>query len=57
MENCDEHSNSGQTFHCLNRDLGLLDVKQARRLRVPEAQKKSLEKIVTDKVLGIEILQ
>jgi len=41
----------------LNRDLGLLDVKQARRLRVPEAQKKSLEKIVTDKVLGIEILQ
>lgn len=32
LEVCDEHNISEQTFHRWKRELGLLDVKQAKRL-------------------------
>jgi putative transposase len=57
LEVCDEHNISEQTFHRWKRELGLVDVKQAKRLKELEAQNKRLKKIVADQVLGMEILQ
>lgn len=54
---CDEHNISEQTFHRWKKELGLLDVKQARRLKELEAENKRLKRIVADQVLGMEILQ
>lgn len=57
LEVCDEHNISEQTFHRWKRELGLLDVRQAKRLKDLEAENKRLKKIVADQVLGMEILQ
>lgn len=54
---CDEHNISEQTFHRWKNELGLLDVKQAKRLKELEAENKRLKKIVADQMLGMEILQ
>ncbi len=57
LEVCDEHNISEQTFHRWKKELGLLDVKQARRLKELEAENRRLKHIVADQVLGMEILQ
>lgn len=57
LEVCDEHNISEQTFHRWKRELGLLDVKQAKRLKALETENRRLKKIVADQMLGMEILQ
>ena len=57
LEVCDEHNISEQTFHRWKKELGLLDVKQAKRLKELEAENRRLKHIVADQVLGMEILQ
>ena len=57
LEVCDEHNISEQTFHRWKREMVLLDVKQAKRLKELEAENKRLKRIVADQVLGMEILQ
>ena len=54
---CDEYNISEQTFYRWKKELGLLDVKQAKRLKELEAENRRLKKIVADQVLGMEILQ
>ena len=48
---------SEQTFHRWKKEFGLLDVKQAKRLKELEAENTRLKRIVADQVLGMEILQ
>lgn len=57
LEVCDEHNISEQTYHRWKRELGLLDVKQAKRLKALETENRRLKKIVADQMLGMEILQ
>lgn len=57
LEVCDEYNISEQTFYRWKKDLGLLDVKQAKRLKELETENKRLKKIVADQMLGMEILQ
>jgi len=54
---CDENNISEQTFHRWKKDLGLLDVKQAKRLKELETQNNRLKRIVADQLLGMEVLQ
>jgi putative transposase len=57
LEVCDEQNISEQTFHRWKKEFGLLDVKQAKRLKELEEENGRLKRIVADKVLGMEILQ
>ena len=57
LQVCDEHNISEQTFYRWKREIGLLDVKQAKRLKELDAENKRLKKIVADQLLGMEILQ
>ena len=57
LQVCDEHNISEQTFYRWKKELGLLEVKQAKRLKELEAENRRLKKIVADQVLGMEILQ
>ena len=57
LQVCDEHNISEQTFYRWKRELGLLEVKQAKRLKELELENKRLKKIVAEQVLGMEILQ
>ena len=57
LQVCDEHNISEQTFCRWKRELGLLEVKQAKRLKELELENKRLKKIVAEQVLGMEILQ
>jgi putative transposase len=57
LEICRENNISEPTFHRWKKELGLLDVKQAKRLKQLEAENKRLKRIVADQVLGMEILQ
>ena len=54
---CRENNSSEQTFHRSKKEFGLLDVKQAKRLKELEAENTRLKRIVADQVLGMEILQ
>ena len=57
LQVCDEHNISEQTFYRWKKELGLLDVKQAKRLKELDAENKRLKKIVADQLLCMEILQ
>lgn len=57
LQVCDEYNISEQTFYRWKKELGLLEVNQARRLKDLEAENRRLKKIVADQVLGMEILQ
>jgi putative transposase len=57
LQVCDEHNISEQTFYRWKKELGLLDVRQAKRLKELDAENKRLKKIVADQLLGMEILQ
>jgi len=57
LQVCDEYNISEQTFYRWKKELGLLEGKQAKRLKDLEAENKRLKKIVADQVLGMEILQ
>ena len=57
LDVCKEANISEQTFHRWKKDLGLLDVSQAKRLKELEAENRRLKKIVADQMLGMEILQ
>jgi len=57
LEVCDEHNISEQTFHRWKKELGLLDVRQAKRLKELEAENRRLKRMVADQLLGMEILQ
>ena len=57
LEVCDEHNISEQRFHRWKKELGLLDVKQAKRLKELEAENRRLKRMVADQLLGMEILQ
>ena len=57
LEVCDEHNISEQTFHRWKKELGLVDVKQAKRLKELEAENRRLKRMVADQLLGMEILQ
>ena len=57
LEICGENNISEQTFHRWKKEFGLLDVKQAKRLKELEAENTRLKRIVADQVLGMEILQ
>ena len=57
LEICGENNISEQTFHRWKKEFGLLDVKQAKRLKELEAENTRLKRIVADQVLGMEIIQ
>ena len=57
LQVCDEHNISEQTFYRWKKEIGLLDIKQAKRLKELDAENKRLKKIVADQLLGMEILQ
>ena len=57
LEVCDANNISEQTFHRWKKEFGLLDVKQAKRLKELEEENGRLKRIVADQVLGMEILQ
>ena len=57
LEICAANNISEQTFHRWKKDFGLLDVKQAKRLKELEAENTRLKRIVADQVLGMEIIQ
>ena len=57
LQVCDEYNISEQMFYRWKKELGLLEVKQARRLKELEAENRWMKKIVADQVLGMEILQ
>ena len=57
LEICAENNISEQTFHRWKKEFGLLDVKQAKRLKEREAENTRLKRIVADQVLGMEILE
>jgi len=57
LQVCDEHNISEQTFYRWKKEIGLLDVKQAKRLKELDAENKRLKRIVADQLLGMEILQ
>lgn len=57
LQVCDEYNISEQTFYRWKKELGLLEVNQAKRLKDLEAENRRLKKIVADQVLGMEILQ
>jgi len=57
LEVCAEHNISEQTFHRWKKEFGLLDVKQAKRLKELEEENGRLKRIVADQILGMEILQ
>jgi len=57
LQVCDEHNISEQTFYRWKKEIGLLDVKQAKRLKELDAENKRLKKIVAEQLLGMEILQ
>jgi putative transposase len=57
LEICAENNISEQTFHRWKKEFGLLDVKQAKRLKELEAENTRLKRIVADQVLGMEIIQ
>lgn len=57
LDVCREHGISEQTFHRWKKDLGLMDVNQAKRLKELEAENARLKRMVADQLLGMEILQ
>lgn len=57
LQMCDEHNISEQTFYRWKKEIGLLDVNQAKRLKELDTENKRLKKIVADQLLGMEILQ
>jgi len=57
LEICDEHNVSEQTFYRRKKGFGLLDVKQAQRLKELEEENGRLKSIVADQGFGMEILQ
>ena len=57
LDICQENNISEQTFHRWKKELGLLDVKQAKRLKELEAENRRLKRMVADQLLGMEILQ
>ncbi len=57
LEVCTENNISEQTFHRWKKEFGLLDVKQAKRLKELEQENGRLKRIVADQVLGMQILQ
>ena len=57
LDVCKDNNISEQTFHRWKKELGLLGVKQAKRLKELEAENRRLKKIVADQMLGMEILQ
>ncbi len=57
LEICAENNISEQTFHRWKKEFGLLDVKQAKRLKEREAENTRLKRIVADQVPGMEIIQ
>jgi len=54
---CGENNSSEQTFHRSKKEFGLLDVKQAKRLKDLEVENTRLKRIVADQVPGMEIIQ
>ena len=57
LEICAENNISEQTFHRWKKEFGLLDVKQAKRLKELEAENTRLKRIVADQGPGMEIIQ
>jgi putative transposase len=57
LEICAENNISEQTFHRWKKEFGLLDVKQAKRLKDLEVKNTRLKRIVADQVPGMEIIQ
>jgi len=57
LQVCDEHNISEQTFYRWKKEMGLMDIRQAKRLKELETENRRLKKIVAEQVLGMEILQ
>ena len=57
LEICAKNNISEQTFHRWKKEFGLLDVKQAKRLKELEAENTRLKRIVADQVPGMGIIQ
>ena len=57
LEVCRENNISEQTFHRWKRELGMIDVNQAKRMKNSLRKNAGLKRKLTDKLLGIEILQ
>ena len=57
LEVCRENNISEQTFHRWKRELGMIDVNQAKRMKELEKENARLKRMLADKLLGIEIVQ
>ena len=54
---CREANISEVTFHRWKRELGMVDLDQAKRLKELEKENARLKRIVADQTIGIEILK
>ena len=54
---CREHQISEQTFHRWKRELGMLEVDQARQLRELKKENERLKRMLADEMLGKELLR
>ncbi len=57
QEVCRENKVSEQTFNRWKREFGMIDVNQAKRMKELEKENTRLNRMLADKLLGIEILQ
>ena len=57
QEVCREANISEVTFHRWKRELGMVDLDQAKRLKELEKENARLKRIVADQTIGIEILK
>lgn len=54
---CQDNNISEQTFHRWKKELGQLEVRQAKRLKELEDENRRLKRMVADQLLGMEILK
>lgn len=57
QEVCREVNISEVTFHRWKKELGMVDLDQAKRLKELEKENAGLKRIVADQTLGMEILK
>lgn len=57
QEACREANISEVTFHRWKKELGMVDLDQAKRLKELEKENARLKRIVADQTIGIEILK
>ena len=54
---CRERQISEQTYHCWKRELGMLELNQAKQLKKLQRENTRLKRMLADEMLGKELLK